>query len=188
MGTLNLLIEKRLKRNFFLISPSLFNNQMNQQLSSKPTSTIIAVSILSWAALSLSGMVGLFDYVMVPTPYIVIAIVERACHFGLCFLVVNYFLKGRASVAFNENEVIINKRGRREIRVPFSQITKLRLMPTYLSISADQSSNFKLYFLGEDGTEDDIDFRANSGKKLNMFLEVIKKDNTSFVFNNVTLN
>jgi hypothetical protein len=161
---------------------------MNQQLSSKSTSTIIAVSVLLWAVLSLPGMVGLFDYVMVPTRYLAVGITERACHFGLCFLVVNYFLKGRVSLAFNETELIINRRGSQEIRILFSQITKLSLLPRYLSVSADQSSNFKLYFLNEEGITEDIDFRANSGKKLNIFLGLVKKGNPGFVYNNVTLN
>ncbi len=161
---------------------------MNQRLSIQQnifSKIFLAFGI--WLVLSLPSPIGIFEYLLIRSHIVFLVLLQRAIHYGICLYALIYFLRDKIVIEYNETELIIlNKMEGSELRLPFSRITKLSLIPKYLSFTMNQSFNYELYFLDENGLEESLKFRANPGRKMAAFIALVEKNNPEFVFKNQT--
>ena len=155
---------------------------MNHRLSAKQYFIDkILLAFAAWLILSLPSPIALFEFILIRSDSIFFALLQRAIHFGICLFVVLYFYKKRIVLEYNEQElIVIDKQKKQEFRIPFKNINGMSFQARYLRAKV-RTFTYKLTFINNQGAHDELIFKAYPGRNLDLFRKLVAESNPSFV-------
>jgi hypothetical protein len=160
---------------------------MKERLSGRRTaSEKIALTIGLFFVLSLPTPFGLLNFILIQSDHLIFILFQRLIHFLLIFFFVKRLVRDSLLLEYDSETLFINDK-EVETRIPLEQVYNLELKPKYIDFN-EHSYKFTLSYLDESDTLREVTFSAYPGKRLNQFVDRVKKLNEEFKLKNWTFS
>jgi hypothetical protein len=151
---------------------------MNQRISVKYNIfQKVLFAIFIFFALSLPTPIGLFEFILIKTPYDFLNVAQRVIHFGICLFVSFYFYKDKIVLEYNDTDlVVVDKQNQETYSIPLKAFTSIKLKPTFVRTSG-KVFTYELTFVTKENVEESLTIKTYPGKKLRNFIDMLKAAN-----------
>jgi hypothetical protein len=108
--------------------------------------------------------------------------------FFLCFKLIDFLLKERRVIEFDEDNLyIVDKQRQQEAYIPLKKLTRLNMRPAWFSIGNYWFNKYSLKFIDDFSQEQKISFYIQAGKpNTQKFVSFVKSRNPYFNYKNWT--